>query len=195
MLIMVAGMAILIGAHLIPAAPELRGGLAARYGEGGYKIAFSVISIIGLALIVFGWHKLQGHPEKAGPLWDPPLWTRHIAHMLMLPVFILLVAAYVPSRIRTAVKHPMLLAVKLWALAHLIAAGGSLAALILFGGFLGFAVYDRISVKRRGIPVATAPDGWLGDITAVVVGLGLYWFMMAHGHAWLIGVPVTNIAS
>lgn len=195
MLIMVAGMAVLIGIHLLPTSPDIRNGLVSRYGEGGYKLAFSVISVIGLVLIIMGWQKLQGHPEKAGPLWDPPFWTRHVAHLLMLPVFILLVAAYVPSRIRAAVKHPMLLAIKLWALAHLIAAGGSVAALVLFGGFLAYAVYDRISVKRRGTAVPVAPDGWFGAIAAIVVGLGVYWFMLTQGHAWLIGVPVANIAS
>lgn len=195
MLIMVAGMAVLLGIHLLPTSPELRQGLVSRYGETGYKLAFSVISVIGLGLIIAGFHKLQLHPEKAGPIWDPPQWTRHIAHLLMLPVFVLLVAAYVPSRIRAVTKHPMLLAVKLWALAHLIAAGGSLAALILFGGFLAYAVYDRISLKRRqpAGPMHQVPSGWFGDIAALAAGLGIYYFMLTKGHLWLIGVPIANI--
>ena len=79
MLIMLAGLAVLLGIHLLPTSPELRQGLLTRYGEAGYRIAFSIISLIGLVLIVIGFHKLQLNPEKAGPIWDPPGWTRHIA--------------------------------------------------------------------------------------------------------------------
>ena len=99
-------------------------------------------------LIVLGYHKLQIMPGKNPQLWNPPVWSRHLAFVLMLPSFVLLVAAYVPSRIRTAVKHPMLAAVKIWAFAHLLA-NGDLGSLVLFGSFLAWAVYDRISVKRR----------------------------------------------
>ena len=115
--------------------------------------SFAVVSLIGFALIVLGFHKLQLHPGKNPQLWDPPMWTRHIALALMLPAMIALVAAYVPSHIHTMLKHPMLVAIKIWALAHLLA-NGDLASLVLFGSFLAFAVYDRISVKRRGAPGA-----------------------------------------
>ena len=195
MLPMVIGLGIFFGVHLLPTSPELRQGLVKRYGERGYLIAFAVASLVGFALIVIGFHKLQLHPEKAGPLWDPPNWTRHVAHLLMLPALIALVAAYIPSHIRRILKHPMLLAIKLWALAHLIAAGSSVAALILFGGFLAYAVFDRISVKRRGdAGMATSPPSLMGDLAAIAIGSALYAALLLGGHQWLIGVPVSNVS-
>ena len=151
------------------------------------------MSLAGFALIVIGYHKLQLMPGKNVVLWDPPTWTKHIAFLLMIPAMICLVAAYVPSRIRTALQHPMLVAIKIWALAHLIA-NGDLASLMLFAGFLAFAVYDRISVKKRGAlgPLGDKTGGVAGDITVVAVGLALYAFMLWAGHALLIGVPLLN---
>ena len=108
-----------------------------------------MLSLVGLTLIVLGFYKLHLHPGKNPILWDPPTWTRHMALALMLPAMIALVATYVPSHIHVMLKHPMLVAIKIWALAHLLA-NGDLASLLLFGSFLAFAVYDRISVKRRG---------------------------------------------
>jgi uncharacterized membrane protein len=112
----------------------------------------------------------------------------------MLPAMILLVAAFVPSRIRTAAKHPMLAAIKFWALAHLVA-NGDLGSLVLFGSFLAFAVYDRISVKRRlAQQPPPAPQGATGDIIVVAVGIALYLALMFGGHAALIGVPLTSVS-
>lgn len=189
MMLLVIGLLLFFAAHLVPTQSSLREGLVARFGEGTYKIAFSILSGIGLALIIFGWSKLAAHPGKNPILWEPPLWTRHIAVALMLPAIVLLVAAYVPSRIRTAVKHPMLVAIKLWALAHLLA-NGDLASLILFGGFLAYAVYDRISVKRRGAlgPLGAKTGGVAGDVTVIGVGLALYLVFLLWGHEALIGV-------
>lgn len=189
MLLLAIGLLLFFAVHLVPARPEIRGSLAARLGEGPYKIAFSVLSAIGIALIVLGWSKLALHPGKNPILWDPPLWTRHVAVALMLPAFILLVAAYVPSRIRTAVKHPMLTAIKIWAFAHLLA-NGDLASLVLFGGFLAFAVFDRISVKRRGAlgPLGARQGGIGGDAAALISGTALYLVFLLWGHEWLIGV-------
>lgn len=195
MIPMVIGLGIFLGVHLLPTSPDLRLGLVNRYGETAYKIGFALLSLVGFALIVIGFHKLQLHPEKAGPLWNPPLWTRHIAHLLMLPALIALVAAYIPSRIRSTLKHPMLVSIKLWALAHLIAAGSSVAALILFGAFLAYAVFDRISMKRRadgGAPAA--PDSLMGDFAAIAIGSAVYAVMLLGGHMWLIGVPVSNVS-
>lgn len=195
MIPMVIGLAIFFGVHLLPTSPDLRQGLISRYGANAYKIGFALASLVGFVLIVIGFHKLQLHPEKAGPLWDPPNWTRHVAHLLMLPALIVLVAAYIPSHIRRILKHPMLVAIKLWALAHLIAAGSSVAALILFGSFLAFAVFDRISVKRRGDEGwTTSPPSILGDFAAIAIGSALYAALLLGGHLWLIGVPVSNIS-
>jgi uncharacterized membrane protein len=116
------------------------------------------------------------------------VWTRHLAALLTLPVFPLLLAAYLPGRIKTAAKHPMLLAVKLWATAHLLA-NGNLADLLLFGGLLAWAVADRISLKRRTPrPVPGAPPSAMNDAIAVIAGLAIYGLTAFWAHAWLFGV-------
>ncbi len=194
MLPLILGLLLFFAVHLLPTSPSLRHGLAERFGEPAYKIAFSVLSFVAFALIVFGYHKLQVMPGKNPVLWDPPSWTRHIAFLLMLPAMILLVAAFVPSRIRTAAKHPMLAAIKFWALAHLLV-NGDLGSLVLFGSFLAFAVYDRISVKRRpGAGPPPNPPGALNDVLVVAGGLALYAFMMFWGHGALIGVPIVSFS-
>jgi uncharacterized membrane protein len=110
----------------------------------------------------------------------------------MLPAIILLVAAFVPSRIRTAAKHPMLAAIKAWALAHLLV-NGDLGSLLLFGTFLAFGVYDRIAMKRRpAAAVATSPPGPFNDVLVVLGGVALFALMLVWGHGALIGVPVVS---
>ncbi|ADJ22668.1 NnrUfamily protein [Hyphomicrobium denitrificans ATCC 51888] len=196
MMVLVVGLILFLGVHLVPTSPELRDGLKERIGEMPYKAIFSLLSLVGLVVIVLGYHKLQLHPGKNPILWDPPTWTRHIAVALMLPAMILLVASVIPSRIRTAVRHPMLIAIKTWAFAHLIA-NGDLGALLLFGSFLAFAVYDRISVKKRGAqgPLGNAtPSSAINDVIVVVVGVALYAALLYGGHQWLIGVaPIPQL--
>ena len=190
MMVLVVGLILFLGVHLVPTSPELRDGLRERIGEVPYKVIFSLLSLIGFVVIVLGFHKLQLHPGKNPVLWDPPTWTRHIAVALMLPAMIFLVASVIPSRIRTAVRHPMLIAIKTWAFAHLIA-NGDLGALLLFGSFLAFAVYDRISVKKRGAqgPLGNATSSSpINDVIVVVVGVALYAALLYGGHQWLIGV-------
>lgn len=191
MLLLVVGLVIFFVVHLVPTAPDVRRTFVERFGEMPYKIAFSVASLAGFVIIVMGYHKLQLMPGKNPQLWDPPYAMRHVAMLLMLFSFVLLAAAYIPSRIRTAARHPMLAAVKLWALAHLLV-NGDLGSIVLFGSFLAWAVYDRISVKSRQSygPLGTATGGLAGDIAVVVVGLGLYGAMVKWGHAALIGVPL-----
>ncbi len=189
MLVMVIGLVVFFAIHLIPSNTELRNGLVVRFGDTGYKAIFSVLSLIGMALIVLGFAKLQMHPGKNPQLWVPPLWGRHVALALMLPAMIALVAAYVPSRIHTILKHPMLVAIKIWALAHLLA-NGDLAGLVLFGSFLAYAVYDRISVRRRGAlgPLGTKTGPWFNDVVVLVLGTGLYVVLLLWAHQLLIGV-------
>jgi len=191
MLLLVVGLVLFFAIHLVPTAPDLRAGLIQRFGDSAYKALFGVISLAGFVLIVMGYHKMQLNPGKNVVLWESPLWLNHVTWLLMLPAMIALVAAYVPSRIRSALKHPMLVAIKLWALSHLIV-NGDLASLVLFGSFLAYAVYDRISVKRRGAlgPLGAKTGGIAADITVVVAGVALYAFMLHVGHGWLIGVPL-----
>ncbi len=189
MLVLVIGLVVFFAIHLVPSNVALRDGLIARFGLTGYKAIFGIVSLIGFVLIVIGFAKLQMHPGKNPQLWVPPLWTRHLAAALMLPAIIALVATYIPSRIHTALKHPMLVAIKIWALAHLLA-NGDLAALVLFGSFLAFAVYDRISAKKRAAlgPLGTRSGPWYNDLIVLGVGTGLYLVILLWAHQLIVGV-------
>ena len=196
MLLLGLGLALFFAVHLLPTNPALRDGLKARFGDGAYKGLFSVISLVGLVIIVLGYQKLQLHPGKNPILWTPPAFMKHIAFLLMIPASILLVAAYVPSRIHTTLKNPMLIAIKTWALAHLLV-NGDLAGMVLFTSFLLYAVYDRISLKSRTDgrgPLGNAKGGLSGDIIAVVGGLLFYTFMMLWGHSHLIGKALISMS-
>lgn len=194
MLLLAVGLTLFLGIHLLPTSTELRNGLIARFGEPTYKVAFAAVSLAGLVLIVLGYHKLQINPGKNVVLGEAPTWLSHVTWLLMLPAMIALVAAYVPSRIHTALKHPMLVAIKIWALAHLLV-NWDLASILLFGSFLAYAVIDRISVKKRGALgfLGAKQGGLVGDLVVLAVGIGLYAFMLFGGHAWLIGVPLLPV--
>jgi len=191
MAILVGGLILFIGVHLVPTQPALRSALVGRFGEGPYKGVFALVSAVGLVLFVFGYGQMQGLGRGNPQLWVPPVWSKHLVFLLMIPAMILLAAAYVPSRIRSAVAHPMLSALMLWAGAHLLA-NGDLASVLLFGSLLGYAVYDRISVRNRPSPgpLGTAKGGAVGDAVAIVLGLLFYAFMLFWGHAKLIGLPL-----
>lgn len=192
MLLLALGLVLFIAIHLVPTQTELRTALVTSFGEVAYKVIFALVALAGLTLIAMGYHKLQVMPGKNPVLWYPPVWTKHVAFTLMLPAMILLAAAYIPSRIRTAVKHPMLAAIKIWALAHLLA-NGDLGSLVLFGTLLAWAVLDRISVKRRGAmgPLGAAQaTSILNDLAVLALGMALYAGMLFWGHRLLIGVPL-----
>jgi uncharacterized membrane protein len=189
MLLLGLGLALFFAIHLVPTAPGFRASLVTRFGENAYKGAFTVLSLAGLVLIVYGYHKLQLNPGKNPQLWVPPTWAKHVSFLLMIPASIFLMAAYVPSRIRTTLRHPMLIAIKTWALAHLIA-NGDLGGVVLFTSFLLFAIYDRISLKQRPAalgPLGARQGGLMGDVLAIGGGLGLYAIMLLWGHQALIG--------
>jgi uncharacterized membrane protein len=193
MLLLVAGLLLFMVPHLLPTAPDMRASLRDKMGASGYLLAFSIVSLASLIMIATGYGEAHGRGVGNVQLWYPPAFMKHITMLLMLPAFILLAAAYIPSRIRTAAKHPMLAAVKLWALGHLLVRG-DLASLLLFGSFLAYGVFDRISVKQRSSlgPLGTATGGLKGDIMAVAVGGAAYVLMLLYGHAYLIGVPLVR---
>ncbi len=176
----------LLGVHSVSiVAPGWRDTMRARLGEGPWKGLYSLISIVGFALLIVGYGAARAQAEM---LYVPPAWLRHVAMLLLVPVFPLLLSAYLPGRIKSAAKHPMLLAVKLWAAAHLLS-NGSVADVLLFGGFLAWAVADRISMKRRvARAVPGAPAGPLNDVIALLGGLAIYGLFVMGGHRWLIGV-------
>jgi uncharacterized membrane protein len=180
------GLILFLGVHSVSiVAPAWRDAMHARLGEARWKGLYSLVAIAGFALIIIGFGIARQQPVV---LYVPPTWTRHLALLLLVPVFPLLIASKLPGRIQRAAVHPMLLATKLWALAHLLAAG-RLADVVLFGAFLAWAVADRISLKRRpqrAVPVARPSP--FNDAIVVVAGLGLYAFFLLRAHAWLIGV-------
>jgi uncharacterized membrane protein len=186
MSLLIVGLVIFLGMHSISIiSPGLRGQVLARLGPGGYRVSYSLVSLLGFALLVYGFGVARASPVV---LWTPPLWMRHVTLLLMLPVFPMLLAAYLPGRIQRTLKHPMLTAVKLWALAHLLA-NGTLADVLLFGGFLVWAGLDRASLKRRPPKeIRMAPARPFNDVIAVVVGLALYVLFVTRLHLWLIGV-------
>ncbi len=188
MTLLILGLLIFLGVHSVSiVAPAWRDAQAARLGEMPWKGVYTLLSIVGFALLVIGYGQARQAPVV---LYAPPVALRHVALLLMLPVFVLLLAAYLPGRIKAAAKHPMLLATKLWATAHLLA-NGNLADVLLFGGFLAWAVADRISMKRRvARAVPGAPFGRFNDVIAIVGGLVLYGLFVKVGHAWLIGVAL-----
>ena len=148
-------------------------------GEGGYKIGYSLASAVGLVLIIWGFALYRATGWIS--VWNPPTALKHITVALMLPAVILVVASYVRGRIYTTLKHPMLTGVKLWAAAHLLA-NGDLGSIILFGSFLAWAVFDRISLKHR--PDAGAPPIPVGgpgnDLIAVAVGVVAIWRLLSR---------------
>lgn len=192
MLMLIAGLIVFLGCHCIPMFPDRRAGLQDKFGVNGYRVVFSLVSAAGLALIIYGY----GQAWDEGPvfIYEPPYWLRHVTMLFMVPVFIFLVAAYVPCRIKRALKHPMLVAVKLWAFSHLLV-NGDLASVLLFGSFLVWAVADRVSVKRRAGAGGADADtdtqpGRYSDIAVILVGLALYGLFVWKLHVLLIGVPV-----
>jgi uncharacterized membrane protein len=186
MALLIFGLVLFLGVHSVGiVAPRWRDQMAARLGGLPWKGLYSLASIAGFLLIVWGYGLARHEPVG---LYAPPTWTRHLALLLMVPVFPLLLAAYLPGRIQATVKHPMLAAVKLWALAHLLA-NGNLADVILFGAFLAWAVADRISLRRRTpLPVPGAPPSKANDWIALAGGLVLYGAFVGGLHTWLIGV-------
>ncbi|MGO8737556.1 NnrU family protein [Rhodoblastus sp.] len=187
MAMFVCGLIFFFGAHLTPTFPQFRARLVERLGLGPYKLAFTAVSLAGLVLIVLGVSAFRGAPGDA-LLWSPPLWTRHLAFALMLPAFVLIASAYIPSRVRDKVGHPMLAAIVIWAVAHLLA-NGDLLALLLFGAFLAFALNDRMSVARRAVAPRKTAQGFGGDVAAVVVGAVLWAATLFWLHG-LAGVPL-----
>lgn len=187
MVMMLFGLVVFLGIHVVGSLRGLRARLIANVGEGSYKAFFSLLAVSGLLLTAYGFALWRA----AGPavIWHPPVALRHLTLLLMLLASIAAVASKVPSHIKAWLKHPLLVAVKVWALAHLLA-NGDIAGMVLFGSILGWAVYDRISVKRRGEPLPVAPGTYAGDALAVGGGLVVYAALAYLFHPYVIGVPV-----
>lgn len=185
---LILGLILFLGAHSVRIVAEgWRTQTLARLGEGPYKSIYTALSLLGFGLIVWGFGMARELPTM---LWMPPRGMRHVAALLTLIAFVLLAAAYVPrNAIKARLHHPMVLAVKTWALAHLLS-NGSLAHVILFGAFLAWGVANFIAARKRDRALGTTyPAGtWAG--TAITVGAGVVaWVAVAFWlHGLLIGV-------
>ena len=188
MVTLLIGIIVFLGVHTLATQRESRANLIARFGEGPYKGLFSLGAVVGFVLIVWGFsvYRSQGWIQ----VWTPPAWTRHLTITLMWFAFVSLACMNpAPSRIRGWLRHPMLVAIKIWALAHLLA-NGDLGGMLLFGAFLAWAVYDRIAVKRRGDLGAPRVSSFTpADGVNLLVGTVAYVAMMFL-HPYLIGVSV-----
>ena len=188
MVLLIAGLFLFIAPHSIRIiADDFRTRQVANIGVLPWKGLYALVSLLGFVLIVYGYGMTRIEPFF---LWTPPLWTRPVAALLLLPAFVLLAAAYVPgTHIKAAVGHPMLLAVKVWALAHLIA-NGTLADVLLFGSFLVWSIVAYASSRRRDRKSGTRyPAGPLTrDLIALAVGFAAWFAFALWLHVWLIGV-------
>ncbi len=186
MVVLVAGIILFFGTHSISIVSSAwRDRMVMRIGVGPWQGIYALLAFAGLLLMIWGYGLARQEPVI---LYIPPLWLRHAAMLLLIFVFPLLFAAYLPGRIQAVTKHPMLVATKLWAFAHLLA-NGTLADIALFGSFLAWAVVDRISMKhRQQQPIPGAPPSKWNDAIAVLAGLGLYVAFVLWLHAWLVGV-------
>lgn len=188
MTLLIVGLILFLGVHSTRAmADGWRTAMIGKLGEGPWKGVYSLLSVVGFVLLVYGYGIARADPIV---LWIPPVWTRHLAALLTIPAFILLAAAYVPrNRIKAAIGHPMLVGTKTWALAHLLA-NGNLADVILFGGFLFWAAFAFRAARRRdriaGVRYPSGPAAL--TLITIVAGL-LAWALFAFVlHGWWIGV-------
>ena len=188
MALLILGIILFLGAHSLKIVAPARAALIGTLGDKAYRGLYSVVSLIGFALIAWGFHDYRAGAWQQ--VWVPPVWTRHLTITLMWFAFVALAASGPkPSRIRGWLRHPMVVAVKIWALAHLLA-NGDLGGIILFGSFLAWAVVDRISLKRRGdFGAARISHFTRTDAVIVIAGTVAYLAMMVL-HPYLIGVAV-----
>ncbi|MDB5862832.1 MAG: NnrU family protein [Betaproteobacteria bacterium] len=180
MAVMIVGLVLFIGIHLVPEAPRLRARLIARFGDRPYRGLFAAVSAMGLVLIIAGYHL---RPERV-PLFAPFPPAREAAPLLVTLAFVLFAVANMRSHIRRIVRHPMLVGLMLWSGVHLLA-NGDLAGTLLFGSFFAYSVVALVSAIRRGAMKPFVPE-WKYDVMAVAGALVLAWLTIL-AHAWIFG--------
>lgn len=183
---LVLGLVVFLAVHTVPMIPTLRAAVIDRLGANGWKGAHTALSFVGLALIVWGFGQARA---EGAPMWfESVKGMRHATMLVLLPVFPLLFAAYLPGWIKARVGHPMVTAVILWSIGHLLFVG-SAPAVTLFAAFAVWAVADRLSLARRGGGGAlVVPAFGRNDVLAIVLGLAVYGLFIWKAHLWLIGV-------
>ncbi|MBP0617557.1 NnrU family protein [Jiella mangrovi] len=186
MITLIIGLCIFLGIHSFRIVSETgRANTQRRLGEARFKGAYSLLSIIGLVLVVYGygWGR-----EGQAALYEPVPGLRHLALILVPAAFVLVAAAYAPAgHIKKAVRHPMVLGTALWALGHLLSNGG-MADVILFAAFFVWAVLDYLNSLGRNAPVLSEPPRVVGDVAAIAIGLVLSAIFVGGLHLWLFGV-------
>lgn len=186
--VLIIGLVVFLANHLFVTRRDARAAAIARFGMVTYRVLFSVVSTVGLLLIVYGYSQYRA--QGLIPIWSPPAFMRHITVGLMLFAAVFLTATFIPSHIKAQLKHPMLASVKTWALAHLLS-NGDLGSILLFGSFLAWGVIARIAAKRRtDVVVPGAPAGWTNDIIVVAIGIVVYLAVGYAFHPIVIGMPV-----
>ena len=191
MLLLIIGLVLFFSIHSISIINAAwRDGIAQRLGVGPWRVLYSLMSLAGLVLLIWGYGIARSDPVI---LYTAPDWLRHVNYLLMLFVFPLFMATYLPGRIKTTVKHPTFAGIKIWAFAHLLV-NGTVADVLLFGCFLAWAVAGRISMKYRSQrPLPGFPATAKNDLIAVVVGLGIYLLFLLFLHRSLIGVALIPV--
>ena len=184
MTLLVLGLAVFIGIHLVPAMEGVKGALIGRFGDNGYRGVFSLVSVAGLVLIIFGYANAEWTT-----VYDPPLWGRHVTFLLVLIAFVLFAAANMRGRIRKMLKHPMLIGLCFWCVGHLLA-NGDLASVLLFGAFLAYGLVDMVLASSQG-RIAVFEVKPIHDVMALVGGFAVYVAFMFL-HQYIIGVPVVG---
>ena len=197
MTLLIIGIVLFLGVHLVRVvAPDFRRSMIANLGEKGWRAGYSIASIATLVLLIYGFGQAR---QVTGMLYYPPVWMAHITIALMLIAMICLVASLLPAgHIATKTKHPMVLSVKIWALAHLLA-NGETSSVLLFAAFLAWGVIVRISLKRRERRGEITLRSFVSakyDLYAVIIGVVVWALIIWRVHEWLIGVaPLPQLAS
>jgi uncharacterized membrane protein len=186
MTLLILGLVLFLGSHTFTRFRTARDGVAAKLGAGQYRGVYSLVALVGFGLIIVGYGQYRG----AGyiEIWTPPAFLKHIAYLLLMPVFVFLIAAYAPGMIKSAIVHPMLAAVQFWALAHVLV-NGDLGSMLLFGGFLAWGIFAR---SRLGKAVRVKVPWSMGDTIAIVGGIGAWAAMLMWLHPILIGVSAVG---
>ena len=199
MALLILGLVLFLGAHSTRIfAENWRQAVLERLGEKAYKGAYALVSLVGFGLLIVGFDQVRWDSPA---LWTPPVWVKHVAALLMLLSLVLLACAHAPrNAIKAKLHHPMVLSVKVWALAHLLA-NPRVADLVLFGAFLLWSVLNfRAARQRDRLAAAAAQEtGEAGTLVvpevsmaatwrAVGIGVVVWSILLSHGHVWLFGV-------
>jgi uncharacterized membrane protein len=186
--VLILGLVVFIANHLFVSFRDARAAAIARLGKPVYHTLFGIVSLIGVALIAWGYTTYRANDWVQ--VWTPPDGMRHATIGLMLIASILIAAYIVPSQIKAWTKHPLILAVKIWAFAHLLI-NGDLGSMLMFGSLLAWAIFAFASARRRkDVVLPRAPDGWLNDGIVIVLGIAIYLALGFWFHPHVIGIPV-----